>query len=89
MNEEWDKGWDKGSHALRNKNGNTKCHATESEHILFEYDIEIQAELGIFKGSESKFNSFDSVFRIDSAKEFIRIANRPALSANKFGSTQL
>ena len=38
-------------------------------NIWFEYDIETQDEQGVFKGSESKFNSFDSVFRIDTNRE--------------------
>jgi hypothetical protein len=44
------------------------CHATESENMV-EYDSDIQSELGVLKGDESKCNGFDSVFRIDSNRQ--------------------
>ena len=70
---------------LRNKTESIRSTAQLKVNIWFEYDIEIHAELDDFKGSESKINSFDSVFLIDSANELIRIANHPALAAGPAG----
>ena len=58
--------------------------AQEEASILFDYDIKIRAELGVFECSESKFYSFDSVLRIDSNRIGKRIdSNRESPSPTR------
>ena len=52
-------------------------------NICFEYDIETHDELSFFKGNESIFNSFDSVFRINLNGEL------PSYSVRRIASLSL